>query len=103
MRHSFAMTKLVKQIDPEQFRQVQQLIQKAAEGSISNRPTGDRDAGITSFAAYLVDKDNGGYTKIDLGSSGDFATTNDSPAANTLKEWLQEIRREVLSSSKRRQ
>ncbi len=99
IRDSFTMTKFVKTIDPKQFTTMKKLVTKAAEGKISKRHTA-YDAGSSSFTAYVYDKQNGTYTKVNLGSSGDFKTTNDSPAANTLKAWLQEVRRDVSSSSK---
>jgi hypothetical protein len=100
MRDRFTMTKLVKRIDSKQFRNMKKLIAKAAEGKISGHRAA-YDAGSSGFTAYIYDEQHGTYVRVNLGCTGDFETINDSPAANILKKWLIELRKEVSQQAGR--
>ncbi len=70
------------------------LIAKAAQGRISNEPSGVSDAGTSSCHAYEFDRANGRYRDVELGS-GDAVTdkriTNDADEAAQLLRWLRSI------------
>jgi hypothetical protein len=60
---------------------------KIAQGGRIERKHVGFDAGDFGCEAYLWETPDT-YREVELGSSGDFETTNSSPEANEITQWL---------------
>jgi len=70
------------------------LVEKAAQGTISQADTGTRDAGSSTCHAYVRDEAHDRYRDVELGSDGavsDLRATNSAVEAQQLIEWLRSV------------
>ena len=70
------------------------LVEKAAQGTISQADTGTRDAGSSTCHAYVRDEAHDRYRDVELGSDGavsDLRATNSAAEAQQLIEWLRSV------------
>ena len=67
------------------------LLQKAADGSISERVRGAYDAGLVQYNGYIWDDAKGMYKSVLISLSGDWMQTNTHPAAGEILDYLNAI------------
>jgi hypothetical protein len=79
-------TKIDKQVLKEKIN----LIAKASRGEVTPRQHAMYDAGTGAFYVYVYR--NGQYTRILIHLQGDWESTNKSPEAQALYNWLSSLK-----------
>ena len=86
--------KTVGSIDPALVLEMHKLVGDARRGPFSEPRQVMADAGNNRYVAMVYDARADRYREVLIDQSGDWWIENRSPAAQRLKEWLRQIRRE---------
>jgi len=82
---------LVRSISTDSLEDLVELVPEAAAGTITDPVDKCVDAGLLHFRAWIHKANTGKYEPVPLRTEGDQVQVNQSQAAQTLYEWLDEL------------
>jgi hypothetical protein len=91
LANSNVETRVVYVIPLLELHKYYKLLQKAADGTISERARGAYDAGLVQYSGFVWDDTKGMYKSVLIGISGDWIQTNTHPAAGEIRAYLDAI------------
>lgn len=84
--------RLVRSISTASLQDMAELIPDAAGGSVTEPEDRCADAGILRFRAFIYKANTGKFEAVPLRMEGDRVQVNESEAAETLYEWLDDLK-----------